>query len=297
MISINTIATSVRAFNTAIASLPVVAVSTSMPRRSSTLREGKYVARIVIDQQHRAVHEVFIGAVQTLEHALLGRRQIGDHPMQEQRGLIEQALRRFHSLDHDAARHGVQLRILIGGQLAAGEHHHRHIAQCCIVANALEHFEAGHIGQLQVEHHAIDRVVAQLRQRLRAGIRGQISMSSWPSNSATPLRSASSSSTSSKRLRRAPRVVLDARKGVFQSLRGGRLLHERKRAARQTVMPVFIERHDLHGNVASRRILLELAQDRPSEHVGQEDVERNGRRMVLARECERIGAAIARPAP
>ena len=57
-------------------------------------------------------------------------------------------------------------------------------------------------------------------------------------------------------------------------------------------MPVLIERHDLHRNMASRRILFELAQDRPAEHVGQEDIERYGRRMVLARERQRIGAAM-----
>ena len=87
------------------------------------------------------------------------------------------------------------------------------------------------------------------------------------------------------------RVALDAREGLLESLGGGGLLHERKRAAREAVMPVLVERHDLHGNVPGRRILLELAQDRPAEHVGQEDVERNRGRMMLARERQRLGAA------
>ena len=61
----------------AIASLPVVAVSTFMPRRSSTLRQREDVAHVVVDQQHRAADQILVGAVQPLEHALLLRRQIG----------------------------------------------------------------------------------------------------------------------------------------------------------------------------------------------------------------------------
>ncbi len=115
--------------------------------------------------------QILIGAVQTLQHALLGRRQIGDHAVQEQRRLVQQPLRRFDALDHDAARHGVQSGVLVRGQLAAGEHHHRHVAQLRIVADLLQHLEAGHIGQLQIEHHAIDRILAQLRHSRRAGVR------------------------------------------------------------------------------------------------------------------------------
>ncbi len=36
----------------------------------------------------------------------------------------------------------------------------------------LEHLEPRHVGKLQVEHHAIDLILAQLRERLGAGLGG-----------------------------------------------------------------------------------------------------------------------------
>ena len=56
-------------------------------------------------------------------------------------------------------------------------------------------------------------------------------------------------------------------------------------------MLVFIERDDLHGNVARQRVLLELTQYAPAQHVGKEDVERDCARLVLLGEFKRIGAA------
>ena len=91
--------------------------------------------------------------------------------MQEQRRLVEQALGRFDALHHDAAGHGVQLRILLRRQLAAGEHHDRHVRQRLVVADPLQHLEARHVRQPQIEHHAVRRLVAQRRDRLAAGFR------------------------------------------------------------------------------------------------------------------------------
>ena len=67
----------------------------------------------------------FVRAVQPLEHLPLGFRQVGDDAMEEQRRLVEQPLRRLHVLQHDALRHRSQPRLLVGGQLLAGEHHDR----------------------------------------------------------------------------------------------------------------------------------------------------------------------------
>ena len=60
---------------------------------------------------------------------------------------------------------------------------------------------------------------------------------------------------------------------------------------RQPVSPVLVERHDLHRDVAQLRILLELIQHRPPEHVRQEDVERYRRRLELSRQRQRLGAS------
>ena len=57
------------------------------------------------------------------------------------------------------------------------------------------------------------------------------------------------------------------------------------------MLAVFVERDDLDRNVPGQRIVLELAQHGPAEHVRQEDVERNRGRLELLGEIQRLGAA------
>ena len=92
--------------------------------------------------EHGAPDQVFIGAMQALQHAPLLRRQVGDDPVQEERGFVEEPFGRFHPLDDDAARHGMELRILLPGQLPAGEYHDRHVRERSIAAHLVEHVEA-----------------------------------------------------------------------------------------------------------------------------------------------------------
>src|SRR6202034_1308573 len=87
-------------------------------------------------------------------------------------------------------------------------------------------------------------------------------------------------------------VAFDARKGILQAFGGGRLLHERKGAARQTMMAILVQGDDLHRNVPGAGILFELAQYRPAKHVGQENIERYGGRMVRARQRQRVRTAM-----
>ena len=65
-------------------------------------RQREDVARIVVDDQHLAAAQHLVRAVQPLEHLPLGLRQVGDDAVQEERGLVEQPLRRLHVLEHDA---------------------------------------------------------------------------------------------------------------------------------------------------------------------------------------------------
>ena len=51
---------------------------------------------------------------------------------------------------------------------------------------------------------------------------------------------------------------------------------------RQAVLALFFQRDDLHRDVPRRRVELELVEHRPAEHVGQEDIERDGRRAGTA---------------
>ena len=94
-----------------------------------------------------------------------------------------------------------------------------------------------------------------------------------------------------------PGVILDPRQRGLQAFGRRRLGDEGERAARQAVLPVLVQRHDLHRNVPRQRILLELVEHRPAQHVRQEHVERDRRRLELARQRERFGAARTPPAP
>ena len=186
----------------------------------------------------------------------------------------------------------VQLRILLRRQLAAGEHHDRHVGQRRVVADLLQHVEARHVRQAQVEHDAIARPARAASASASAPVPAvTMSMSSWPSSSVMLSCSAGLSSTTSRRLRRGCGVFLDRVERRLQPFGRRRLGHEGEGAARQAVLAVLVERDDLHRDVPRRRVLLELAQHRPAEHVGQEHVERDGRRPVLARQRQRVGAA------
>ncbi len=57
------------------------------------------------------------------------------------------------------------------------------------------------------------------------------------------------------------------------------------------MLAVLIERDDLHRDVPGGGILLQLAQHGPAQHVGQEHIERDSGRLILAGERERLGAA------
>ena len=121
------------------------------------------------------VGQRLVGGVQAFDHAPLVRRQVGDHAVQEQRGLIQQPLRRLHALQHDALGLLPQLCVLFLGELAAGEHHHRQIARLGQLLDLAQQLEAGGIRQVQVEHHAVEGAVAQRFQcRRPAAHRGDV---------------------------------------------------------------------------------------------------------------------------
>ena len=57
------------------------------------------------------------------------------------------------------------------------------------------------------------------------------------------------------------------------------------------MLTILVQSHDLNGNVPRQWILLKMAQDRPAQHVGQEDIQRDRGGIVFARQFQRFGAA------
>ncbi len=70
-------------------------------------------------------------------------------------------------------------------------------------------------------------------------------------------------------------VLLDLGQRRADAFGRGRLADVGECAARQSVLLVFVERDDLNRNVPRQRVVLQLAEHGPAEHIGQEHIERN----------------------
>ena len=80
--------------------------------------------------------------------------------------------------------------------------------------------------------------------------------------------------------------VLDAVEGGLEPLGGRRLDQVGERTVREAVLALLVDGDDLHRDMTRGRVELEIVQHRPAEHVGQEDIERDGRGRSLARQRE-----------
>ena len=192
-------------------------------------------------------------------------------------------------------------RVLLGRQLAAGEDDDGQVAPALIArAISLEDLEAGHVGQPQVEHDAVERLRRAARERLlRPCRRSTMSMSSWPS--------------SSRMLELLGRVVLDDEQALAARRRVRLDAVQRAPRAPRVVVGLVTNAKAPRASPCCRssssvtictgmwrvlRILLQLAQHRPAEHVRQEHVERDRRSAgYCARERQGVVAARGRRAP
>ena len=176
----------------------------------------------------------------------------------------------------------------------AGEHDDRHVATAPSSSRMLlQHLEAGHVGQPQVEHHAVARAARAASSSAAAPVSAVDDLDVVV---AEQLRDAHLLGRDCPRRPAAAcgaavaySLIRDS--AALDALGRRRLGDEGERAARQAVLAVLVERDDLHRDVPRQRVLLELAEHGPAEHVGQEHVERDRRRLVLLGEVERIGAA------
>ena len=244
-------------------------------------RQREDVARVVVDDQHLAVAQHLVRAVQPLEQLPLRLRQVRHDAVQEERGLVEQPLGRLHVLEDDALRDrcaaassssaisSLPVKTTIGtsrdGRLGL---------------NQVEQLEAGHVRQPQIEHAAVEALRRAARSSPPAPVpTPTISMSSCPSSSTMLARSTLVVLDDEQAPdAAASTIVLDAVERRLEVGRRRRLDEVGERAVRQAVLPLFLDREHLHRDVARRRIELEVVEHRPAEHVGQEDVERDRRR-------------------
>ena len=105
------------------------------------------VADVVVDDEHLAAGQRRIVLVQLLEHLALLGRQVALDAVQEQRGLVEQPLRRLHVLDDDRLGQPPQLGLLLLRQLLAGVDDDRNLRQLRARLHLLEQLEAAHVAR------------------------------------------------------------------------------------------------------------------------------------------------------
>ena len=224
--------------------------------------------------------------MEPLEHGLLFRRQVGDDAVEEEGGLVQQPLGGLDIFEDDALGHRLELRLLLGGQILAGEDDHGHVRQGRLGVHFLQQLEASHVGQPQVEHHAVEGLVEHRLQRLVAGGDGHHLdvFIAEQLDDGLPLDVVVLDDQQPLGARGGE--VLDAVERRFQALGGGRLDEVGEGAVREAVLAFFFQGDDLHRDVPRGRVELELVEHRPAEHVGQEDIERDGRGVELPGEGE-----------
>ena len=119
-------------------------------------RQREDVSRIVVHHQHLALAQHIVRAVQTFEQMLLRLRQLRDDAMKEQRGFVEQSLRRLNVLEHDALGHLLQSSLFFSREFLAGEDDDRNIAEPPVGLHLFQQVEAGHVRQSQIDHAAVE---------------------------------------------------------------------------------------------------------------------------------------------
>ena len=181
--------------------------------------------------------------------------------------------------------------ILLGAEFAAGKYDHRHFGERFVGSQRFQHFKAGHVGQTQIEYHAVGGLPAQGVECVTSGAGGfdlhvvvaeQLGYAHLLGRVVFDDQQAF-----------APRcrIILDAGKRGFNAFHGCRFCHEGKCAACQSVKLVLVEGYDLDRDMARQRVLLELAQHAPAQHVGEKHVERYGGWLILLGKFECVGAA------
>ena len=79
---------------------------------------------------------------------------------------------------------------------------------------------------------------------------------------------------------------------MFEFIRRGRFHQIRKGSMGETVLTLFLDGQHLHWYMTGRRIQFEIVQNSPAKHVGQENIQRDCRRMELSRQTKRRLASI-----
>src|SRR5581483_12149702 len=72
------------------------------------------------------------------------------------------SLGRFHALHHNASSQSVQAGVFLRRQFLTGKDHDRQVVCGRNVTQLLQYVESRHIGETQVEHHAVEGITVDV---------------------------------------------------------------------------------------------------------------------------------------
>ena len=99
--------------------------------------------------------------------------QVGLDPVEEQRRLVDEVLQRSGVLDDRRLGHLVEPEPLVRGQVPPGVDDDPEVLRVDVALDRLQQLEAAHVGQVQVEHHAVERLALQRLEGLGRGADGR----------------------------------------------------------------------------------------------------------------------------
>src|SRR5579875_2323808 len=246
------------------------------------------VPHVVIDDENFSAREDRVhvpGALQDLP-LLLG--QIGLHPVQEKRGLVQKPLGRAGLLQDDRLCRLAQPGFFLLGKLARGVNDDWRLGRLRFGFDSLDELEAAHVRETEIEHYAVIMLRFQLRKRIGRGAhRGGVDIVV-----ADQLDYSLALSLVILDDQQVPGLlfnkVLYVRKRPVQVLLAGRLFQEGERSHRHR--PVVLPDHgdDVHRDVPRFRIVLQAIENGPSIHARQAEVERDRLRPELAGKRDRL---------
>src|SRR5687767_2565990 len=238
--------------------------------------QGNDVADVVVDDQRLLAFERRVAAVQLIEQPLLLWRQRAFHAMQEQRGLVEQPLRRLDVLDDDGLRQRSQLALFLARQLLAGIDDYRHLRHRAVGAHLLEELEPIHVVEAEVEDDAVVVAARELIQGFGAGSdRGDLDVAIADQlDQRVALRLVVFDDQQRAHLAIVER--LDRVEGVIQVLPLAGLGDEGLGAQAHAAMRIVGHRDHVYGDVTRGGIVLEAIEHVPAVETRQIEVERDG---------------------
>ena len=227
------------------------------------------------------------------QHLPFRSRQPGNLPVQEQRGEIEEFLTGGGFPDHDVGSDFFQLGRFLAGQFSLAVEDDRQGAPGGGRPDLLKEFHTGEVGHPRIQHHAIEAgvVLQNCGRFLSAGGGGDLDVFI-----ANQLDGAMAMRGVLRNDKQIPDAAVDKFLGVVQRfddvLPSDRFFQIVDGAQAQAAKAIVLGADDVHRDMTCGGIVFQTVKHAPAGGIRQPQVQKDGRRPMLARERQGLlGAA------